>query len=270
MKQSVFGNSKNSKVWLVAGILLIALAVWQMVGIVREYQQGRDTYQDLETAVVSVAEEESTTDSDVAQEEETAKEPYQMVAIDFEALKEVNEDVIGWLQFDNNGISYPLLQGEDNETYLHKMADGSPHKAGSIFMDTNCSSDLSDSHTIIYGHNMRDLSMFGKLKKYRNEEGYYEENKYFTVYTPEMIYRYEIFGWYQVPEVDPVYQLGFVADATFEAFVEQMLARRDKDTGVTADKEDKIVTLSTCSTTGNRLVVHGKQINVCPAVAVEN
>ena len=269
MKKSAFGNSKGSKLWFAVGLLLIVIAVWQLVGIVREYQQGRDTYESLETAVLTKTDEKKA-DTEENQTEEREKEPYETVAIHFDALKKINEDVIGWIQFDYNGISYPLLQGDDNQTYLHKMADGSAHKAGSIFMDVNCSPDLSDSHTIIYGHNMRDLSMFGKLKKYRNEEGYYEENKYFTIYTPEMIYRYEIFGWYQVPEIDPVYQLGFVADDTFQEFVEQMLARRDKDTGVTADKEDKIVTLSTCSTTGNRLVVHGKLINTCPAVDVKN
>lgn len=267
MRQSVFGSSKKVRWQLCLGFLLIITAIGHIIRIGMEYQMSRKAYQTLESEFLQNADESVTAENNLIQEktdiENRSSDSFQQMVIDFKALQEMNEDIVGWLQFDSNEISYPLLQGKDNETYLHKMADGSENRAGSIFLDVNCSKDLSDSHTIIYGHNMKDGSMFGKLKKYKTEENYYEENRYFTVYTPKQTCRYEIFAWYEVPEVDFVYQLGFVADDTFEKFVAQILERRERDTGVSAGKEDKIVTLSTCSTTGNRLVVHGKQISVC-------
>ena len=110
---------------------------------------------------------------------------------------------------------------------------------------------------------MKNLSMFGRLKQYRTTEGYYEDNRYFTIYTPDQIFRYEIFAWYEADAADPVYQVEFTDEEAFGAFVDQMLERRYRDTGVTADRQDKIVTLSTCSTEGKRLIVHGKQTDAC-------
>ncbi len=100
--------------------------------------------------------------------------------------------------------------------------------------------------------------MFGSLKNYNLKEDYFQENRYFTIYTPEKTLRYEIFAWYEAAADDDVYQIGFAADELFAEFVEQMLARRVYDTNVTAGREDRIVTLSTCSANGKRFVVHGK------------
>ncbi len=127
-------------------------------------------------------------------------------------------------------------------------------------MDSLCASDFTDFHTILYGHNMKNLSMFGKLKLYRMKQGYYEQNKYFTIYLPDAVCRYEIFAWYEVQNEDSVYQVGFQDREAFDTFVEQMIQRRYRDTSVAADGEDTIVTLSTCSVKGKRFVVHGKLV----------
>ncbi len=111
---------------------------------------------------------------------------------------------------------------------------------------------------------MRDFSMFGKLKQYRLEEGYYEKNRFFTIYTPKKILRYEIFAWYEAPDDDSVYQVGFTADQAFGGFVEKMRQRSLKETGILADQWDKVVTLSTCSGEGRRFLVHGKRISATP------
>ncbi len=247
MKKSVSGNSKRNRVFTGAGVLLIAASLYLLIPVGREYKKGKDTYEQLETAVLQETKPETAFD-------------YRAVQIDFDALKNVNEDVIGWIHFDDNGISYPVLQGSDNEEYLYTLADKTANRSGSIFMDASCSADFSDSHTIIYGHNMKDLSMFGKLKKYRTDENYYEENRYFTIYTPKQTYRYEIFAWYEAAEDDSVYQVGFRADEEFGAFTDRIIERRYQDTGVAADREDKIITLSTCSSADRRFVVHGKLI----------
>lgn len=241
-----------------AGFFLALVSVGQLLSVVFSYREEHRVYGNIRDMAYRLpsSEEEggpglTGTESDFSVSESV---------IDFEALQEMNEDIIGWIDFAGGGISYPLLRGEDNRTYLHTMPDGSENQAGSIFVDAECSPDFSDFHTIVYGHNMRDGSMFGSLKKYRTDEKFYRENPYFTVYLPGRVYTYGVFAWYEVPADDEVYRIGFQADAQFGEFVEQMLERRERDTGITADGTDRIVTLSTCSSEGKRVVVHAKRI----------
>lgn len=268
MKKSVSVNSRKNHL-LIAGDLLLLVSFFSLLSIGIEYKKEEDSYRQLEQAAMKETISKDTdhsigdgvrTDSSDFDKDTDGTFDYFAVQIDFEMLKQVNEDIIGWILFDFNGISYPILQGEDNEEYLYTLADKTENKAGSIFMDAACASDFSDVHTIIYGHNMKNLSMFGKLKYYRTKADYYKENCYFTIYTPDKICRYEIFAWYEASEDDSVYQVGFKEDEVFDSFVGQMLNRRYTDTGIRADKEDKIVTLSTCSSNGKRFLVHGKLI----------
>ncbi len=267
MKKSACENFKKYRT--AAGILLVGIALYQLAGIGMEYRKGTEFYSDIEHAVTAVASSgKEDTETDDAKEdakkepsEERASEDtanYRDFMVDFEALKRINADIVGWIRFDKNGINYQLLQGEDNEEYLYRMADRTENKAGSIFLDCLCAPDFSDLHTIIYGHNMRDLSMFGELKKYGTNQDYFQENSCFTIYTQENIFRYAVFAWYEANADDTVYQVGFTEDAVYQEFVETMLRRRYKDTEITAGRTDRIVTLSTCTSVGRRFVVHGK------------
>ena len=274
MNQSLFGNFKRGGFRVVLGLILVEIALYRLLCIGMEYRKGAEAYHKLEQSFVIKAETDSESarakDKDAAQEPGTGGQhtgadtqagfDYSIIQIDFEKLKSINEDIIGWLMFDYNGISYPILQGRDNREYLYTLADKTKNDAGSIFMEALCTPDFEDMHTILYGHNRKDLTMFGKLKKYGTQAGYYEENRYFTVYTPKGFFRYEIFAWYEAAEDDAVYQVGFKADEAFAEFTAQMKKRSYQDTGVPAGKEDKIITLSTCSLAGRRFVVHGKRI----------
>lgn len=240
---------------------MLGLASYQLMDIGVQYQQGKDIYARFWHTAKENKDKNETRQKAKKQADNSGESDYRKFKIDFDALKEMNEDIIGWIRFDKNGINYPVLQGRDNEEYLRILPDKTKNSSGSIFMDYLCSADFTDSHTIIYGHNMKNLSMFGRLKKYRTVEGYYETNRYFTIYTPDQIYRYEIFAWYEVGVEDSVYQVGFTEEDAFGEFVDWMLERRYQDTNVTADERDKIVTLSTCSTAGKRFVVHGKLID---------
>jgi len=118
---------------------------------------------------------------------------------------------------------------------------------------------FEDSHTIIYGHNMRDLSMFGRLKNYKDKD-FYEGNEYFTVYTDTKIITYQIFAYYDVAEYSDVYTVWYTPDESFGEMLETMKRKSYYDTKVDVTAEDKVLTLSTCSTTGKRFVVHAKQV----------
>lgn len=113
------------------------------------------------------------------------------IDVDWESLLAVNPDIVGWIFAEGVDISYPVLQGSDNEYYLKHTLEGDYNFAGSIFMDYQNEPDLSDCNTIIYGHNMKNGSMFGSLKKYSNEDAY-AVDPYFWILTPDANYRYEI------------------------------------------------------------------------------
>lgn len=177
--------------------------------------------------------------------------------VNFDGLRAINPDVVGWLVVDGNDtISYPILQGQTDDSYIHTNLYGESIKSGSIFLESGNAADFSDSYSIIYGHNMRDGSMFGSLKQY-SEEGYYEAHPSFTIYTPQGAYHYAIFGYEDVPEDDMVYSVGYGANEVFAQFIASLYQKSYKNTGVVATETDRIVTLSTCSTSGRRFVLHG-------------
>lgn len=122
--------------------------------------------------------------------------------------------------------------------------------------------DFSDYHTILYGHNMKNGSMFGKLKNFKEQE-FYEENQYFTIYTQETAYRFHIFSVQTVPVDDKIYTVGFGPDEEFKKFAIALQENSLYDTGVEVSGESKIVTLSTCTYSDKlRFVVHGVCVEI--------
>lgn len=263
----------------ILGTVLIAGAVVYLCSIFLQYRKGSAEYDALQELVFGeIQTEENGSGEDgrdlaegmapeadtPGENEETAdrtaiREADQKILAAIRGLKEQNADVIGWIAFDNMDLSYPIMQGEDDSYYLTHTFSGETNSAGSIFMEAGNSPDFQDCHTIIYGHNMKNLSMFGQLRKFRTEE-FYQENQYFTVYTQDQVYRYQIFACYDISESGDIYTIGFAPDEEFGAFVDEMKRRSYYDTGVEATKQDKIITLSTCSATGKRFVINAKRV----------
>ncbi len=245
------GRNVSSIMLFVVGAAMIVVALFLLVPTLLDYKKSEDTYENLNEEYVAVTE---TT-------EEKGDWWYEDVDIDLTELRKENSDIIGWIRFDNiESLSYPVLYSGDNETYLRTDIYGNSSTAGCIFMEGACNPDFEDCHTILYGHNMKNLSMFGSLKQYKTE-GFYQENPYFTIYTQDMAYRYQIFSYRDVPETDEVYTIGFAADDSFGEFVDNMIRHSYEDTKVAVTKEDKVMTLSTCSTEGNRFVVHAVRVD---------
>lgn len=247
------GKKSKRNSWSVvmsaAGIFMVLGALLLLIPTLLDYKRSEDTYDDLNEAYVDATE--------VTEEDWW----YEDVDINFARLEEENSDIIGWIRFDNiETLSYPVLYSGDNETYLRTDIYGNSSTAGCIFMEGVCIPDFEDCHTILYGHNMKNGSMFGSLKQYKTA-GFYEEHQYFTIYTKNMAYRYQIFAYRDVPETDEVYTVGFTVDDAFGEFVSEMIRHSYEDTGVAVTKDDKVVTLSTCSTEGNRFVVNAVRVD---------
>ncbi len=258
---------------LLIGIVLIAVSGINIYKILTEYQVGEEEYEELNQLVQSYLEEkepfapahpqdgkESGEGQETGEmEPEGTWAPQLGICEAVAKLKEGNEDVIGWLLFDNMDISYPIMQGRTNDDYIHTTYQGVTNTAGSIFMESLNHADFQDSHTIIYGHNMKNGSMFGKLKQYKND-GHYEENRYFTIYTADKAYRYEIFAYYDIAADGPIYNIHFETTDEFQELLDYMYKKSYWDTGVTAGVYDKVVTLSTCSANDKRFVVNAVRV----------
>ena len=188
------------------------------------------------------------------------------VKVEFDKLKAENPDVIGWIRFDNQdelGINYPILYSGDNQKYLRTDLHGNSHIAGCIFLEGLNKSDFSDYYNIIYGHNMNGGSMFGSLKKYK-DDGFWKKNQYFTVYSETTAYRYRIFSYEDAVNGGDVYKVGYQPGEEYQKFIDQMIKDSDVDTGVKPQISNKILALSTCTGNGysKRLAIHAVCVDV--------
>lgn len=213
------------------------------------------------TSVGNIKDEKK--DEPEAEKEEVPKplEWHELISVDFDGLKGKNEDIIGWLYFENVDISYPILQGRDNEEYLRTSYLKKSSRAGSIFLDCINTPDFSDYHSIIYGHNLTDKTMFGNLAAYREDKDFYKEHQYFQIITPEKKYRYEIVTFKQVKDDDPIYDLSILDEYEVNEYVQKFIINDSTlGIGLTAYERDHFVTLSTCSPGNKRFLVSAFRI----------
>ena len=243
---------------LIAAIAVFCYAAFNLYHIYTEYRKGTDEYNQIEEIAVTERDADS---AEVAGPSAQIKPP---IEVDFDKLKSVNEDVVGWIYVDAlPDISYPIVKGKDNQTYLHQTYEKNYNFAGTIFVDYENSGDFSDCNTLVYGHNMKNGSMFGHLKKFREDDKLYKQDKYFWILTPERNYRYEIISAYTTGVNSDTYTLFKGPGEEFEKYLETIKGYSEiktDDTDLTI--KDRIVTLSTC--TGNestRFVVQGKRVD---------
>lgn len=243
-----------------AGLAMIVGAAIYLGSVFWEYQRGGNEYDALQKMVFTeqnAAGQPPDNGENLDGGDAVTKEDRKIMQA-IRKLKKENKDVVGWIVFDNMELSYPIMQGADNAYYLTHTFSGETNSAGSIFMEAANSSDFSDCHTILYGHNMKNQTMFGQLKKYRTED-FYKGHEYFAIYTENEIYRYQIFAYYDISEFGDIYTIGFEPDEEFAAFIGDMKKRSYYDTGVEVTGQDRVITLSTCSEKGKRFVVNAKR-----------
>lgn len=186
-----------------------------------------------------------------------------LMEVDLDALREVNPDVAGWLYIPGTEISYPILQGADNDYYLKHTWEKKWNGGGSIFLDWRCSRDFGSFNTIIYGHQMNNGTMFASLHLYEDQDFWRE---YPNVYAAADggVYRWEVFAAWEAGVTSQVYATGFDTPEERQAFVDLCLEASQIDTGVVPGPEDRLLTLSTCTGSGHaaRWVVQARLAEV--------
>lgn len=240
---------------LSAGTLLFA--VWHLLDTKREYKKGEDTYRQIENEYVNRPVGDSENPPKISDEETGDCR----LRFDFEGIQIMNPDIIGWIDIPGAGISYPLVQGDDNNYYLTHMSSGEYGIHGSIFMDAHNNPDFTDGNTIIYGHNMKDGTMFAALDAYQ-APALFQQYPYFYIYLPGCTLEYQIFSCYYGRTGSIGYTYGFGREETFKDFLESISAYAAYDTNINVSITDRIVTLSTCVNTDRnyRYLIHGKEV----------
>ena len=244
--------SRKRKLTLLFFSLIFILSLFNIIKILYEYYSSNKSYIDLQDNVI----QNNSAIIDSSNEDTW----HEYIDIDFDKLKNINSDIIGWIYFENETINYPILFSGDNETYLNKLYTGEVSKSASIFLDGNNTTDFTDSHMLIYGHNMRDLTMFGKLKYYNQQEDYYENNKYFQIHTNDVIQRYEIFAFSIVDETYNIETIKTKDNQLFSYLITNIQNNSNTLSDINISQYDKIITLCTCSSENIRLLVHAIKI----------
>ena len=185
------------------------------------------------------------------------------MVVDFDALKAVNPEIVGWIFCEGTVINYPLLQTTDNDTYLNHMYDGTYNKAGAIFVDAFNRPNFQDANTIIYGHNMRSDAMFGTLESW-GEQDFYEQHPVFWVVTPEQDYRIDVLGAYETSALSDTYAIFTDVGWELDAYLANVLTHSVIDAHAEPEEGAHYVLLSTCSYSYSnaRFVIHGKLVPV--------
>lgn len=166
--------------------------------------------------------------------------------LDLSALQEINEDVKGWILIPGTEVSYPYVQAQDNLYYLRRTWQGDRNISGSIMLEHTNHSDLNDFHTILYGHNMRDGSMFSCLPSYQ-DAAYREEHPSIYLAKEDGVRRYEVFSVYEAYLDNIVYRLDLVEEGMEQELIDYALEHSVVDTGVVPQQGERLLTLSTCT-----------------------
>lgn len=236
-------ENKRRKSWLIVFIALLLVFVISLVALLWHFFGGDGIDQDAFKNPTSSVDSTEPVSSQVV----LVDNP-----IDFDALKAKNPDVCAWITVPNTNVDYPILQsqpGEDNDYYLTHSWERKRSSAGAIYIQRNNSNQITDRNTVIYGHNMKNKTMFRTLHNFRDPK-FFAANEYFTIYTPGHIKTYRIFSAYRYDNRHILNSFDFSDKAVFAEYLKfatnpnSLIKNVRKDVKVTAD--DQIVTLSTC------------------------
>ena len=250
--------------WLIPAVLLVVF-VFSFANFMREfltYQQAKNEYKELGKYIEVIPEGEEAP-SDAEAEESTAEAPeedekeqyqYPNLQIDYDGLMATNSEFVGVIYIPVLNLTYPIAQSTGNDKYLHTTFEGTRNASGCIFLDCAASKDFSDPNSFVFGHNMKNGTMFGSLKQFLQKEELCDEDPYIYIYQKDQVLVYRIFAYYTIPVRDDVYD-DFSGDDGYDAYV----ADAGKHSVYHSSKEEKIdwssrpdlLTLSTCYATGH-------------------
>lgn len=253
---------------IVVLVLVLVATVGRLIVKQLDYHQGLQDYAQAQeiAGMPDLAKRKSATQEDMGPELDSWSDEAlaALAEVDLETLRTINADVIGWICIPGTDLSYPLLQGEDNEYYLNHTWQRKRSSAGAVFLDYR--SSLAASHALIYAHRMSNTTMFGTLKFYEDET-FWEEHPSVYLVSKDMVGRYDIFAAFESSVSSNVYKLN-LTEGKREEFLSWCLEQSVIDTGLTPRAKDRTICLSTCISSigesNTRWVVLAALVDILP------
>ena len=204
---------------------IVVISGWKIYTITREYHKGQQVYRKIS--------------------EQTAAQGF-TGDIDWDKLRKINPDVVGWLYYEDTVIDYPVVKGQDNDRYLYTLFDGSVGGFGTLFADAETEAPFRQFNTIVYGHHMRDGSMFAPLKRLK-ASSYAEEHPQLELITPEGKFHLVIWAFLNQPADSQIYMTNIQDKDERAAYLELIEDLADYTMDVEVGVDDRLVILSTCA-----------------------
>lgn len=238
-------------IMLIIMVIFVGIFIFSAIQIINYINDTNENIKIMNEVFENVQEEDSNETS------ENNKKYDDKVSVDFASLKAINSDTVGYLKVNGINIASVVVQAKDNDYYLSHNFNKNYSQAGWIFADFRNRLDGTDNNVIIYGHNMKNGSMFSNLKNILTKEWQnVEENMYVTFVTERENSIYKVFSVYQI-EVENYYIITRFNDGSFSDFVNKLKSRSVKDFNVNVENKNQILTLSTCADNNNyRVVLH--------------
>lgn len=226
---------RKSNKWLMRLLTLVMIAAIGAAGYAgyNIFSEARE-YEESDTAYDFVVGEATKDDTEYS--------------IDFNTLAQINPDITGWIRMDGTPINYPVVfNPEKGDYYLKHLFTGEYNNAGCVYIDPHNQSDMSDKNTVIYGHNMRNGTMFAVLANYKKQEYYKSSQKIYYLASDGRAFMFEPFAGYVTTGSDAYVQVTFADDNDFMNYVSDKIRKSTFRSETEIGPEDQIVTLSTCS-----------------------
>lgn len=248
---------------LIICIVVFCFSAWKLYGIWQEYHIGDEIYDSVKDQVSS----DETNSPTKFQEKDNVEDDVSGFSIpdslvDMDALKELNNDAIGWIQIPDTNIDYPILQAEDNERYLRRTITGESNKAGCIFTDYRIESPFKEANTLIYGHNLLNGKMFSNLMKYE-DKSWWESHPLIYIQTEDGVLAYEIYSCYRTDDNSSTYTFGLETETEeYQVYLDYTIEQALYSTNIQPEYIKEILTLSTCTNDEDteRFIVHAQKI----------
>ncbi len=251
-------NQKSKKkinyifIFRIVSLIIILICSIKLIYWFKENNSNKELLSDIKSQISISEESETSTDN-------TTEKDY---SLDFQKLKEMNSDTVGWLKINNTDIDFPVVQGKNNDFYMTHNFNKEYNSAGWIFADYRNTFDGTDKNTIIYGHNRRDGSMFSTLNNTLDQLWYTsQDNHIITLYTPEKLLKYQVFSVYKVDSNEFDNSTNFKLSKEYQNYITTAINRSIYNFNVEVTTLDKILTIYTCANNNQyRIIVQGKLI----------
>ena len=228
-----------NNILLIICIFIFCISTWKLYGYYRSYKKAKDTYSKIAKENVKISKNER--------------------KIDFKKLKSQNQDIAGWIYIRGTTIDYPIVQGKDNEEYLHQDFNKKKSSSGTIFLDNNCKKDFTSDNNIIYGHHMKNGTMFAQLLKFR-EKSFLKKHNEIMIFTPDRTIHLKVISAYAQKAQNKI-PVTFANDKQKKAYIKKIESMSEQTIKTSRINDSHIYTFGTCSYEGedNRTYVHAAE-----------